>query len=114
MARPVKQHFDVATVVLGPQAPVNLDYLPLTQTTVAVYLTTGTASFGVEYTLDDLNDPTVTNPQWFASKEIPAGTAATTYGAFWQPWRFVRINIAALTGTLDFYISQSFITGPRG
>lgn len=114
MARPVSQHYDVAAVVLGPQTPVNLDYLPNTQTTVAVALISGTASFSVEYTLDDLNDLSVTNPQWFTSKEIPAGTAATTYGAFWQPWLFARINIAAMTGALEFKIAQSLITGPRG
>lgn len=114
MGNPVTQRFAVGSIVLGPQTPVNLDYLALTQTTVAVAIITGTAAFGVEYTLDDLNDPAVTAPQWFASKGIPPGTAATIYDAIIQPWLFARINITAMTGTLQFQIAQAFLTGNRG
>jgi len=110
MALPVTQRFNVASVVLGPQQPINWDLLPLTQTTIAVSIVSGTAAFSVEFTLDDLNDPTV-SPQWFTAKEFPVGTSASTYAAYWQPWRFVRLNLAATTGAVTFQFSQS--TNPR-
>jgi hypothetical protein len=107
MARPVRQTYDVETIVLGGQTPVSSDYIPLTATTIAVVIVTGTAEYSVEFTLDDVNDPNVT-PRWLSFTDFPTGTTETKYAAFAYPVVFIRINIAALTGILEFKIAQAF------
>jgi hypothetical protein len=106
MGNPSRQTFDVATTTPGPQEAKCLDFLPLSAATLAVAITSGTASYSVEMTLDDLNDPEVT-PVWFTHKDFPAATAASKYGELFAPWRWVRINIAQITGSMSFYVSQS-------
>lgn len=109
MADPSRQNFSAATTTLGPQQAKNLDLLPLTATTVAVAVASGTAAYSVEVTLDDINDPNVT-PIWFTLTDFPVGSSASKYGSFINPWAWIRLNIAALTGNVSFYVSQSFDT----
>lgn len=106
MGNPSRQNFSAATASLGPQEPKALDFLPLTSCTLAVAILSGEAAYSVEVTLDDVNDPAVT-PVWFPHKDFPAATAASKYGELFSPWRWVRINIATLTGSVSFYVSQS-------
>lgn len=96
----------------GPQAPFPLDWLPVAQTTIGVFIVDGAATFGIEWTLDDVNDPAVT-PRWFPSEEIPAGTAATKYAAVHNPWLFGRINFSLITGNVELKVQQAFTTGNR-
>ena len=109
MADPTRQDFDAATTTLGPQQPKILDLLPLTTTTVAIAVVSGTVEYSVQVTLDDINDPTVT-PFWFTLTDFPAGSAVTKYGSFINPWAWIRLNLVSLTGDVSFYVSQSFDT----
>jgi hypothetical protein len=106
MGNPSRQNFSVATVTLGAQEPKVLDFLPLTSCTLAVAVLSGEATYSVEMTLDDVNDPAVT-PVWFTHKEFPLATVVSKYDELFTPWRFVRLNIASITGTMSFYVSQS-------
>ena len=106
MGNPSRQNFSAATVTLGGQEPKALDFLPLTSCTLAVAILSGEAAYSVEMTIDDVNDPAVT-PVWFTHKEFPADTAVSKYDELFTPWRFVRLNIASITGTMSFYVSQS-------
>jgi len=106
MRNPVTQRFSAVLSVPGPQGAVNLDFLPFGTTTVAVIVVSGVAEFSVEFTLDDVNDATVT-PRWLTLEDIPAGTSETIYSAFYWPVQFIRLNIEALTGDLEFKVAQS-------
>lgn len=96
----------------GPQAAFNLDWLPIAQTTIGVFIVDGEATYSVEVTLDDVNDPDVT-PRWFTLEEFPVGTAETKYAAIHNPWLFGRINLALITGNVELKVQQAFTTGNR-
>lgn len=108
------QNFSSATVVNGPQEPINLENLLVSATTLAVLLGDGaSATYSVEYTLDDVNAedilavPPVT-VTWFTSQEFPANSNTEQYAALHYPVQFVRINIETLVGDLQFKALQSF------
>lgn len=102
--QPRTQTFD-ATTTPGPQEAINLDYLPLTATTVALWVDSGaTVAAVVEVTTDDVNDPAVT-PRWFPLQDGP--TTATAYARFFEPWRFLRLNIASITGAVELKVAQA-------
>jgi len=106
MGNPSRQDFDAATASLGPQQAKVLDLLPHSSITLAVAITDGTAEYSVEITLDDINDPAVT-PFWFPHSAFPAGTTVSKYGELTSPWAWARLNIASITGSMSFYVSQS-------
>lgn len=109
MLKPVTQRF-IAGTTPGGQPPLSLDYLPAGYGTVALWLDDGATIDAVaEVTLDDLNDPTVT-PRWFALAGAP--TAASGYTRFYEPWRFIRLNITTITGNAEFKVAQS-VTSDR-
>lgn len=103
---PVSITYDPVTTILGEQTPINLDFIPLTETFVGVYVSggPGSAFFTVEITIDDVNDPSV-EPRWFALKGAP--TDDTDYVSFTHPVRFIRLNIAALINPIEFKIAQA-------
>ncbi len=89
----------------GAQTPISLDWmLAPFNVSIAIWLT-GTATYALQYTLDDVNDPTIT-PRWFDSTDMPTGTTASGVTNFAFPVRFIRVNIAALTGTLELKVIQ--------
>lgn len=108
------QDFSSATVVNGPQEPINLENLLVSATTLAVILGDGsTATYSVEYTLDDVNAADVPSVElvpvtWFTSLDFPADTTGTKYAAVYHPIQFARINIESLVGDLQFKALQSF------
>lgn len=57
----------------------------------------GTATYGVEYTLDDVNNSAIT-PAWFSDANLPAGQTANGVTNFMFPVQGVRVNIAAIGG----------------
>ena len=94
----------------GAKEPLNLDWLPFGAVTVAVVIVSGTATFGVEVTLDDvhLSDGTLNpNVRWIPLEDIPAGTAATIYTALYYPFQWIRLNIAAIAGAVEFKVMQA-------
>ena len=101
---PRSQVFSALTAP-GPQTPINLDFLPLTATTVALWVAGGaTIAAVVEVTTDDVNDPSVT-PRWFPLADAP--TTGTGYTRFYEPWRWIRLNITSITGAVEFKVAQA-------
>lgn len=108
MLKPVTQTFSAGTTP-GPQKPLTLDYLPAGYTTAAVWLGNGAVSAAVEVTLDDLLDPAVT-ARWFPLTD--GAFTATGYVRFYEPWRFIRLNIESISGDVEFKVAQS-VTSDR-
>lgn len=91
----------------GIKTPWNADWMiaPF-NTTVGAIIASGAATYAIQYCLDDLNDTAVT-PRWIDTADAPTGTNTTKVIQFTFPVRFVRINIAVITGTVEFKIIQS-------
>lgn len=106
MGVPVSKTYTAAGSIPGPQTPVNLDCLPFAASTIGVAIIEGAATYHVEFTLDNVNDPNVT-PVWFTFEEFPVGTAVTAYTATYYPITFIRLNLEALTGTVMLKIANS-------
>lgn len=77
------------------------------QLSIAVTVT-GTATYGIQYTLDPLDSPTATDADatWFDSNDIPAGTSGDSVASFTTPAARIRIVIAALSGSLKLEMLQ--------
>lgn len=72
-------------------------------------LVTGTVSYSVEYTKDDVFSPTF-NPataNWIAVTAIPAASTTSKEATLISPVRGIRINNASGTGTIVLQIVQS-------
>ena len=108
MLKPVSQAFSALTEP-GPQTPISIDFLPAGYSTVALWLDSGTIAAVVEVTLDDVNDAAVT-PRWFPLDGAP--TIASGYTTFYEPWRWIRLNITSITGNVEFKVAQS-VTSDR-
>ena len=93
----------------GAKTPWNSDWMSPTTTTIETVVVSGTAQYSVEFTLDDLND-LGTTPRWVAFADAPVGTSTTKAFHVEYPVRFVRINIAVITGTVEFKIIQGMYT----
>lgn len=78
---------------------------PFNMSVGVVLIGAATATFGVQFTLDDLNDATIT-PVWFDDANLPTGTATNGVSNYMFPVRAVRINVAALSGALRFVALQ--------
>lgn len=119
MGNPVYRLYTVAGDV-GAKEPVNLDWLNVSQTTIAVWLA-DTGAYSVEGTLDDVNpasqggqDGEAPAPRWFPLDAFPAGTAVSKYATIQTPFLWLRINIAALTGNIEFKVQQAANAVMRG
>jgi hypothetical protein len=101
---------DVTYTTTGTKPSVDLDpAIAPFSATVAVTLTTGPASYKLQYTIDDFSDPLKTDAtaSWFDSVDIPAGTAASAVSALSSPVTRVRLVIATLTaGSLRLQTQQ--------
>lgn len=106
MAAPISRRYEPATTLLGEQEPVNLDFLPLSETFVGVFVESGNATYGVEITLDDVNDHSIT-PRWFELKGFGIANRDSAYVSFSHPVRFARLNIASFTGPIELKIAQA-------
>jgi hypothetical protein len=90
----------------GTLTPVSLDWTNVPfNASFATNITTGTAIYSVEFTLDDVNNAAIT-PKWFATSAAPASTSASVNGGFTTPASFVRLNVSAITGTMLFTVLQ--------
>jgi hypothetical protein len=86
-----------AILVDQAQSPFNMS--------ASVVVASGTATFGVQYTMDDLNDSSIT-PFWFDDANIPAGSTASEATNYMFPIRAIRINISAISGSVRFTVLQ--------
>ena len=107
--RPVR----VTLTAPGVSAPIILDHYR-SPFSVGVGVTlSGTASYSVEYTYDDVFSGTF-NPgtaQWFVTSGIPASTATSKDGVISSPVMAVRLNAVSLSGTLTMTVLQAGMPG---
>lgn len=100
MANPVY----VTYTTTGAKTPINLDYyITPFNVGVGVYLT-GTATYAVQYTFDDLSGTATV--RWFDDGNLPTGTASSGTTNYAFPITAIRVNIAALTGDLEIKVLQ--------
>jgi hypothetical protein len=76
-------------------------------TMVLAYLDAGcTATFGLQWTLDDLQSNA--NPRWFTEPGIPAGTTATSATVINHPMTWLALVVTAISGgTLELKVLES-------
>src|SRR3989304_2793759 len=101
MGNPVSRAYSADSVDPGPQTPINMDFIPYGTATIAVVVVSGQSTFSVEFTLDDVNDPRVA-PRWLTLAEFPPGTDETSYSVFHGPMTYIRLNLEAVTGLVEF------------
>lgn len=113
MANPVYRTYTVAGTITGPQLPVNLDWLNVSQMGIAVWLL-GAAQYSVEGTLDDVTPAAdggqagaANPPRWFTLDQFPVGTAVSKAAFVEFPWLFVRINLASIGANVEFKVQQA-------
>ena len=96
----------------GPQVPVSADlYQGAFSARVGVYIPSGsTATYGIEFCLDDINNASIT-ARWFPDATLPAGQTASGVTTYNAPIQFVRVNISALSGTLEMKVLQGITPG---
>lgn len=94
----------ITQVGVGASKPIPLDtYQSHTDTGLAAVVT-GTATYSVQHTLDNVLDPNVT-PTWFDHTTL-TGQTATKDGFYDRPIAAVRINVTAGTGTVALTVLQ--------
>lgn len=92
----------------GEQPSINVDpSINPFSVTVAVWVVSGSASFGLEWSFDD-NTVLDSAARWFTDKLIPTGTTTSTYENYNTPATRVRINIASNTGGLELKVLQGY------
>lgn len=81
----------------GAKTPVIVDdqQSPFNASVAAIVV--GTCTYGVEFTMDDVNNAAIT-PVWFSDANLPAGQSASGVSNYMFPVRAIRINISAITG----------------
>ena len=111
MGMPINQIFNSASAgfTLGAQQPISCDYLQAPfSARVAVYIPAGSsATYGVEWTADNVNNTNLT-ARWFSDSTLPAGQTASATTVYTSPIAFVRLNITALTGVAEMKTLQGF------
>lgn len=93
-------------ITTGTKGSWNLE---LTNAQLSMAFTvTGTATYGLQYTLDPLDSPTAldSDAAWFDSNDVPAGTTGNSIVSFSTPAARVRLVIAALAGSLKMEMLQ--------
>lgn len=77
---------------------------------VAAYIASGTATYGIEYTLDDpnLEDPNDVTVRVWPDANAPTGTTTSKISPYSAPVRAVRVNIASISGSLEFKVVQGY------
>ena len=96
----------------GIQTGVSLNYFQTPfNATVGTYLSTGsTATYAIQYTLDDItagtSASTVLPVRWYDSANYATGTTSAGTENFMFPVRAVRLNIAALSSYIEFKVLQ--------
>jgi len=101
MANPVYRTYTAT----GAQTPVALNYYQTPgNVSVGVWLVnSATATFGVEFTLDD---PQSANARWYDDPVLGPTSSASGVTSYLYPVRAVRLNISAISGTVEFKVLQ--------
>lgn len=101
---------DVIYTTIGTKPSLDLDpTIAPFNASVACTVTTGPASYKLQYTLTDFSSPTMTDAAavWFDSTDIPAGTVASAVASLPFPVSRIRMVIATLTaGSIELQTQQ--------
>ena len=97
----------VSSIAASAWQPVDYKQSPM-NLSVGCVVVSGTATYSVEYTYDDVFDSTVT-PVAFALSTVTAQTASKD-GVINQPVRAVRLNVTAGTSPV---VAMTIIQGQR-
>lgn len=99
--------YTAATTVLGGQEIINLDPSKLVfEVSVLVDIVSGTATYGIEYSHDDVED--AANMRWFTDASIPSGQIKTDIYKLTTAVTAIRLNLASLTGEVRLSVIQGF------
>lgn len=91
---------------VGPFTPIALDWLQSPfNATVATYLH-GTATYGMDYTLDNIMTTPPGSVRWVADPAIPAGTTSNQVQTLNTPKFAIRLNVAAMSAPIEFKVLQ--------
>lgn len=105
---------DVTYTTIGTKPSVDFDpKMAPFEASVAVIMTTGPVSYGMQYTLDDFTDPLKTdaNAVWIDSTGIPLATVGSAQASLNFPVSRIRLVIATLTaGNLRLQTQQGYGT----
>lgn len=90
------------------QPGFNLDPMaePFGATITVILLGAATATYGIQYALDDPFTVSDNNANWLFSTQLPSGQTASAGMTFYGPVSRVRINIAAITGSVLMQVAQ--------
>lgn len=93
----------------GTGTPVILDWtvVPFNVSFAVELQGSSTATFGVQYTLDDVNDGS-RSATWYYDSNVGSGTTGTFVGNYMFPVRAVRLETTALSanGSIVFAVLQ--------
>lgn len=101
----------IITVVTGVAngTPVPMDHYQSPFNVGLGAVITGTATYSVQHTFDDVQDPSVT-PTWFSHSTMTAVTTNAD-GNYAFPVRAIRLSVAASTGSVALTIIQAGMPG---
>lgn len=95
----------------GAQPYINLDWfkIPFNVSATAILVGGATATFGVEYTVDDVTqiNNAASNLNWLpVTGALAPGATASGTATIDFPVTAVRLNITAITGSVEFVVIQ--------
>jgi len=99
--------YKAGSTVLGGQNVINLDYIHLPfQVSVLVDIVSGSANYGIEFTMDDIGgDPSTF--RWISDvSNLPNGQSATGIFLLDAPVTAIRLNIQSFTGEVRITVIQ--------
>lgn len=94
----------VSKTGVGQTAVVPVDYAAAYDATSAAAVVSGTVTFNIEHTYDNVLDSAVT-PTWFALA-ADTGKTANHFREYLAPIRGIRANITAGTGSVTLTVLQ--------
>jgi hypothetical protein len=103
----IRQKFDLSTVILGGQAAIAMDWQKSTPSiSVLADVVSGTATYALEFTMDDLAETDIGDIRWHNSSEMPSATAGTRFANITYPVTGLRMNIQSITGEMRVTVIQ--------
>lgn len=100
----------VSYTTTGTKASLNLDPSIVPFNAFIAATVTGTATYGLQYSLSPFGSVQDADAIWFDVTDIPAGTATSATSVFTAPIARVRAVIAAVSGTVTLQIRQGLST----
>jgi hypothetical protein len=94
----------VSVTGVGTSPVVPLDYLQLDFKVALGAVVSGTVTYTIQHTFDNILDPTVT-PTWF-NHDSMVDLTANEDGNYFFPVRGTRVNLTAGTGTVTLTVLQ--------